>query len=53
LNGPTNGGYDTKDPSHQGTMGEPLNRLDDTSGASADEKVKNKTAAQNWSRGKT
>jgi hypothetical protein len=45
LNGPTNGGYDTKDSSPQSTMGEPLNRLDDASGASADEKnVKNETA---------
>jgi hypothetical protein len=37
LNTPTNGGYDTKDPSHQRTVGEPLNRLDDASGTSADE----------------
>ena len=32
-------------------MGEPLNRLDDAGGASAEEKeVKNKTAVQKWSR---
>jgi hypothetical protein len=47
LNGPADGGYDTKDSSHQGTMGEPLNRLNDASGASAEEKkVKNKADVQ-------
>lgn len=37
MNSPTNGGYDTKDPSYQGAMGEPLNRLDDASRTCADE----------------
>ena len=37
LNGPTNGSYDTEDPGHKGTVREPVNCLDDTSRASADE----------------
>ena len=38
LNGPTNSRYDTEDSGHQGTMGEPLNCLDDASGTGTEER---------------
>ena len=55
LDGPTNGSYDTKDSSQQGTMRKPLNCLDETSrtGASVKRGSRTKVKVQNWSRGIT